>query len=77
MIVEEALEKGEVIEEYDTNEEGRYLLFYRAERPVGGYEIIYHVVAADQPQGRTLVITAYDPRNQSDQWSDDYKTRLD
>lgn len=77
MFVEIALEEGEVIEEYDTNEEARYLIHHKFERLKTDYKLIYHVVAADQAQGRTVVITAYDPRNQSDQWSDDYKTRLD
>lgn len=78
-LVEEALAEGEVIEEYDTSEEARYLVCHdfggeKAEVPP---RIIYHVVAADQAHGRTVVITAYDPRTQANRWSDDYKTRLD
>lgn len=77
-IVEEALEHGEIIERYDTAEEARYLLHYRFEgRNENLPPMIYHIVAADQAHGRTLVVTAYDPRTQSDRWSDDYKTRID
>lgn len=70
---------GKVIEEYETHEEARYLLYHDfPDIDVSpNLDIIYHVVAADQAHGRTLVITAYDPRNQPDRWADDYKTRLD
>lgn len=74
-LVEEAIANGEIIEEYDTTEERRYLLCWTSEE--SEYAQYYHVVAADQAHGRTLAITAYDPRSQADRWSDDFKTRLD
>ena len=74
-MIERALANGEVIEEYKTTEEARYLIHW--EWDIGQYPKHIHVVAADQAHGRTVVITAYDPRSQADRWSDDYKTRLD
>lgn len=73
--IEMALANGEVIEEYKTDEEARYLMHWVDDH--GQYPTPIHVVAADQAEGRTVVITAYDPRSQPDRWSDDYKTRLD
>lgn len=74
-MVEKALENGEVIEEYETDEEARYLMHW--DRGRVEYSRPIHVVAADQGHGRTLVITAYDPRSQPDRWSDDFKSRVD
>ncbi len=74
-IVERAIANGEVIEEYDTSEERRYLLHW--DDDYAEFMMPYHVVAADKSDGRTIVITAYDPRSQADRWSDDFKTRLD
>jgi len=75
LTIERTLANGEVIEEYDTDEEGRYLMHWK--RELGPYHKHIHVVAADQAHGRTVVITAYDPSLQTDRWSDDFKTRLD
>lgn len=77
-MVEQAFSNGEIIETYDTSEELRYLLFNDVLE--GDEQELYypiHIVAADQSIGRTIVITVYDPRTQSDRWSDDYKIRID
>lgn len=74
-IVEAVLENGEIIEEYDSDEEARYLMHFSWEEE--SFPLHFHVVAADQACGRTMVITAYDPTNQPDRWDDDFKTRLD
>jgi hypothetical protein len=68
--VYEALQNGEIIEEYDTDEERRYLIMHRDESDsiysTSGLKVltvpsVIHVAAADQAIGRTVVITAYDP----------------
>ncbi|MCS3937169.1 hypothetical protein GGP80_003178 [Salinibacter ruber] len=74
-MIENALANGEMIEEYETSEEARYLIHWK--RGLGQLVKHIHVVAADQALGRTVVITAYDPRSQADRWSDDFKTRID
>lgn len=77
--VEQTLANGEVIEEYETSEEAPYLMHWK--QPTGTEMPLpdrhFHVVAADQSSGRTIVITAYNPASQSEQWDDDYKRRLD
>lgn len=75
--VEMTLANGEVIEEYKTDEEARYLMHWAMDLEGASFTHHLHVVAADQAHGRTLIITAYDPRSQEDRWSDDFKTRLD
>jgi hypothetical protein len=77
-MIEATLEHGEVIEEYETEEESRYLMHYsrKLEAPLER-ERHYHVVAADQSTGRTVVITAYDPTEHPERWSEDYKRRVD
>lgn len=78
VFVEATLANGEVIEEYESSEEARYLMHWEMELGEASFSRHLHVVAADQAHGRTLVITAYDPqRSQPDRWSDDFKTRLD
>ena len=74
-VVEKALANGEVIEEYETDEEARYLVHWNEE--IQQYTRHIHMVAADQAHGRTVVITAYDPRSQADRWSNDFRTRVD
>lgn len=81
--VEATLRYGEVIEEYKTDEEARYLMHRSPVVESGSVpeevdvELHFHVVAADQFPGRTVVITAYDPSKQPERWSDDYKRRID
>jgi hypothetical protein len=79
-MVEAALANGEVIEEYETSEESRYLILgeviYRRGAPGRVRRGPLHVVAADQAHGRTLVVTAHDPREGPGNWSDDFRTRL-
>jgi len=79
--VEKALSNGEVIEEYETDQEKRYLVNWASEPPLGapsaGPTFRCHVVAADLARGATVVITVYDPREKRGEWSDDFRTRLD
>ena len=72
--VRTALRDGETIEAYpDTGRGTSYLLLHWIEgRPV-------HVVAADKEPSseppHTLVITVYDPRTDSDEWTDHFSER--
>lgn len=74
--IEKAIRYGDIIEEYETDEEARYLIHWSLS--LGEHMVLHlHVVAADQSIGRTVVITAYDPSNQPERWSDDYKQRIE
>lgn len=76
--VERVLANGHIIEEYETGEERRYLILGGSTPPPhsrGTETRPLHVVAADQAIGRTIVITAYDPRQGPGSWGDDFRTR--
>lgn len=81
-VVEDALMNGEVVEEYNTSEEARYRIHWESPRSDEDSNVpqalrTFHVIAADQAGGRTVVITAYRPGLEPERWDDDLKRRAD
>lgn len=66
--VRDVIDNGEIIREYpdDSPFPSRLMLGWDDERPL-------HVVAADNDEGETIIITAYEPDPMI--WEDDFKKK--